>query len=181
VVSEDSVRLRRAGESLTVRFDTLAIVDTGQSPSLREGGFVADQVQRYNAIQRRRVRDVRDRFARRGMSLGPLVDLREKENASVFRTRVRFVDDSSGERYQSTLSARAATTGMRVASPFESRREVMITARRAHDPRWPPRLCLSRAPGLGRHSVPEAGIGAPRDPHVPRSARSPGHAEDVPS
>jgi hypothetical protein len=130
-VSEDSVRLRRAGESLTVRFDTLAIVDTGQSPSLREGGFVADQVQRYNAIQRRRVRDVRDRFARRGMSLGPLVDLREKENPSVFRTRVRFVDDSSGERYRSTLSSRAATTGMRVASPFESRREVMITARRA--------------------------------------------------
>jgi len=131
IVNEDSVLLRRAGELMTVRFDTLAIIDTGQSPSLREAGFVADHVQRYNTIQRRRVRDVRDQFARRGASLGPLVDLREKENPSVFRTRVRFVDDSSGERYRSTLSSRAATTGMRVASPFESRREVMITARRA--------------------------------------------------
>jgi hypothetical protein len=131
IVSEDSVLLRRRGALLTVRFDTLAIVDTGQSPSLREGGFVADHVYRYNTIQRRRVRDVQDRFARRGASLGPLVDLREKENPSVFRTRIRFVDDSSGERYRSTLSSRAATTGMRVASPFESRREVMITARRA--------------------------------------------------
>jgi hypothetical protein len=131
IVHEDSVLVRRGGELLTVRFDTLAIIDTGQSPSLREGGFVADHVQRYNTIQHRRVRDVRDRFARQGASLGPLVDLREKENPSVFRTRVRFVEDSSGERYRSTLSARAATTGMRVASPFESRREVMITARRA--------------------------------------------------
>jgi hypothetical protein len=130
-VNEDSVLLRRRGALLTVRFDTLAILDTGQSPSLREGGFVADHVNRYNTIQRRRVRDVQDRFVRRGASLGPLVDLREKENPSVFRTRVRFVDDSSGERYRSTLSSRAATTGMRVASPFESRREVMITARRA--------------------------------------------------
>ena len=131
IVSEDSALLRRRGQFLTVRFDTLAIIDTGQSPSLRAGGFVADHVARYNTIQRRRVRDVRDQFARRGASFGPLVDLREKENPSVFRTRVRFVDDSSGERYRSTLSARAATTGMRVASPFESRREVMITARRA--------------------------------------------------
>lgn len=131
VVSEDSVLLRRRGAALTVRFDTLAIIDTSQSPSLREGGFVADHVHRYNMIQRRRVRDVQDRFARRGASLGPLVDLREKENSSVFRTRIRFVDDSSGDGYRSTLSSRAATTGMRVASPFESRREVMITARRA--------------------------------------------------
>lgn len=131
IVNEDSVLLRRRGAYLTVRFDTLAIIDTGQSPSLREGGFVADHVHRYNLIQRRRVRDVQDRFARRGANLGPLVDLREKENPSVFRTRIRFVDDSSGERYRSTLSSRAATTGMRVASPFESRREVMITARRA--------------------------------------------------
>jgi hypothetical protein len=131
VVNEDSVLLQRRGELLTVRFDTLAIVDTGQSPSLREGGFVADHVWRYNTIQRRRVRDVWDRFARRSESLGPVVDLREKENPSVFRTRIRFVDDASGGRYRSTLSSRAATTGMRVASPFESRREVMITARRA--------------------------------------------------
>jgi hypothetical protein len=131
IVNEDSVMLRRRGAYLTVRFDTLAIIDTSQSPSLREGGFVADHVHRYNMIQRRRVRDVQDRFARRGASLGPLVDLREKENPSVFRTRIRFVDDSSGEGYRSTLSSRAATTGMRVASPFESRREVMITARRA--------------------------------------------------
>ena len=131
VVSEDSALLRRRGQLLIVRFDTLAIIDTSQSPSLRAGGFVADHVARYNTIQRRRVRDVRDQFARPGASFGPLVDLREKENPSVFRTRVRFVDDSSGERYRSTLSARAATTGMRVASPFESRREVMITARRA--------------------------------------------------
>jgi hypothetical protein len=131
LVNEDSVLLQRGGEFLTVRFDTLAIVDTGQSPSLREGGFVADHVQRYNMMQHRRVLDVRDQFARRRASLGPVVDLREKENPSVFRTRVRFVDDSSGGRFRSTLSARAATTGMRVASPFESRREVMITARRA--------------------------------------------------
>ncbi|HJU68279.1 MAG TPA: hypothetical protein VJ650_08510 [Gemmatimonadaceae bacterium] len=131
VVGEDSVVLRRRGEFLTVRFDTLAIVDTGHSPSLREGGFVSDHVRRYNTIQRRRVGDVQDRFVRRGASLGPLVDLREKENPSVFRTRIRFVDDSSGDGYRSTLSSRAATTGMRVASPFESRREVMITARRA--------------------------------------------------
>ena len=131
IVSEDSALLRRRGQLLIVRFDTLAIVDTSQSPSLRAGGFVADHVARYNTIQRRRVRDVRDQFARPGATFGPLVDLREKENPSVFRTRVRFVDDSSGERYRSTLSARAATTGMRVASPFESRREVMITARRA--------------------------------------------------
>jgi hypothetical protein len=131
IVTEDSVLLQRGGELLTVRFDTLAIVDTGQSPSLREGGFVADHVRRYNTIQHGRVRDVRYRFARRGASLGPVVDLREKENASVFRTRVRFVDDSSGARYRSTLSSRAATTGMRVASPFESRREVLISARRA--------------------------------------------------
>ena len=131
IVNEDSVQLQRGAELLTVRFDTLAIIDTGQSPSLRDGGFVSDHVQRYNTIQHRRVRDVRDRFARRGASLGPVVDLREKESPSVFRTRVRFVDDSSGGRYRSTLSSRAATTGMRVASPFESRREIMITARRA--------------------------------------------------
>jgi hypothetical protein len=131
IVNEDSVLLQRGRESLTVRFDTLAIVDTTQSPSLREAGFVADHVRRYNTIQRRRVRDVRDQFRRRGTSFGPVVDLREKENPSVFRTRVRFVDGASGDRYRSTLSSRASTTGMRVASPFESRREVMITARRA--------------------------------------------------
>jgi hypothetical protein len=131
LVTDDSLLLRRNREALTVRFDTLAIVDTGQSPSLRDGGFVADHVRRYNTIQRRRVRDVQDRFARRGASLGPVVDLRERENPSVFRTRVRLVEDSSGTGYRSTLSSRATTTAMRVASPFESRREVMITARRA--------------------------------------------------
>ena len=131
IVNEDSVQLRRGWDVLMVRFDTLVIADTSQSPSLRDGGFVADHVHRYNTIQRRRVRDVQDQFARRGVAFGPLVDLREKENPSVFRTRVRFVDDPSGDRYRSTLSTRAATTGMRVASPFESRREVMITARRA--------------------------------------------------
>jgi hypothetical protein len=131
VVSEDSVLLERGWESLTVRFDTLAIVDTSQSPALREGGFVADQVARYNETQRRRIRDVQDRFARREGRLGAVVDLREKENPSIFRTRVRFVEDSSGGGYHSTLSGRAPTTAMRVASPFESRREVMITTRRA--------------------------------------------------
>jgi hypothetical protein len=96
IVNEDSVLLQRGGEFLTVRFDTLAIIDTGQSPSLREAGFVADHVRRYNTIQYGRVRDVRYRFARRGASLGPVVDLREKENASVFRTRVRFVESHVG-------------------------------------------------------------------------------------
>lgn len=131
IANEDSVLLQRDGQALAIRFDTLAIVDTTQSPSLREGGFVADQVRRYNVIQHRRVRDVHDRFARRRQSFGPVVDLREKENPSVFRTRISFVDDASGGRYRSTLSPRGFTTAMRIPSPFESRREVMITARRA--------------------------------------------------
>jgi hypothetical protein len=152
-VYEDSIQLERGWESLTVRFDTLAIVDTTQSPSLRGGGFVADQVGRYNATQRRRIRDVQDRFARGERNLGSVADLREKENTSVFRTRVRFVENVSGGRYRSTLSGRAPTTAMRVASPFESRREVMITARRA-----PERFALvgldTTVPLTGRGTTP---------------------------
>ena len=72
--------LERVAELFDAGFDTLAIVDTGQSPSLREAGFVADQVRRYNTVQQRRVRDVRDRFARRGASFGPVVDLGQRDD-----------------------------------------------------------------------------------------------------
>lgn len=60
-----------------------------------------------------------------------IVDLRERHNPSVFRSRLMFALDTNGMGERITLAPRAVTAGMRVPSPFETRREVLITTREA--------------------------------------------------
>ncbi|HUF26414.1 MAG TPA: hypothetical protein VMM18_05460 [Gemmatimonadaceae bacterium] len=60
-----------------------------------------------------------------------LIDLRERHNPSVFRSRLMFTVDSAEMGERIVLSPRAVTAGMRVPSPFETRREVLITTKEA--------------------------------------------------
>src|SRR5205823_4868987 len=101
---------------------------TAAIPSLREGGFLNDEVQRFNTFQRRRLEQVAHGI---GVGSDPeVVDLRELENPSVFRTDVR-PGDAFGDADTVVLAHQAFTSGMFVRSPFDVMRSIMVTSRTA--------------------------------------------------
>src|SRR3954471_14993566 len=77
-----------------VTFDTLAVADATVYPSLEAGGFLHDEIDRFNAFQRERVDAVR----RGRLTGGSVLDLRAAENPSIFRTEIHNIDDLRGER-----------------------------------------------------------------------------------
>ncbi len=192
---------------ILVRWDSLAVFDTTINPALRPHGFLADEVRRYNDAQRTRVRRLVDSVSarggeRRGNTAFPsvdasprpavprslaspgmtgrragIVDLRERHNRSVFRSRSMFVLDAGGMNERIVLAPRAVTAGMRVPSPFETRREVLVTTKEA-----PERLALLGARSsvmlFGRGTTP--GVAGcpftPRGDSVNIQCRMPGSA-----
>ena len=107
-----------------VTFDTLA-ADPTVYPSLEPGGFLHDEIDRFNAYQRERLDAVR----RGRLTGGAVMDLRAAENPSIFRTEIRAIDDARGERDSIVLAERAVPYGLRVPSPFDAARLVAVTTR----------------------------------------------------
>jgi hypothetical protein len=108
-----------------VTFDTLAVADETVYPSLQPGGFLHDEIDRFNAFQRERVDAVR----RGRLTGGSVRDLRAAENPSIFRTEIHNVDDARGERDTIVLTDRAVPYDLRVPSPFDAARLVAVTTR----------------------------------------------------
>jgi hypothetical protein len=107
-----------------VTFDTLA-ADPTVYPSLASGGFLHDEIDRFNTFQRERLDAVR----RGRLTGGAVMDLRAAENPSIFRTEIRALDDGRGERDSIVLAERAVPYGLRVPSPFDAARLVAVTTR----------------------------------------------------
>lgn len=107
-----------------VTFDTLA-ADPSAYPSLEPGGFLRDEIDRFNAYQHERVDAVR----RGHLTGGSVLDLRASENPSIFRTEVRAIDDARGDRDSIILADRAVPYGLRVPSPFDAAKLVAVTTR----------------------------------------------------
>ena len=108
-----------------VTFDTLAVADETVYPSLEPGGFLHDEIDRFNAFQRERVDAVR----RGRLTGGSVLDLRAAENPSIFRTEIHNIDDARGERDTIVLTDRAVPYDLRVPSPFDAARLVAVTTR----------------------------------------------------
>jgi hypothetical protein len=107
-----------------VTYDTLA-ADPSTYPSLEPGGFLHDEIDRFNAFQRERIDAVR----RGRLTGGSVMDLRAAENPSIFRTEIRAMDDARGERDSIVLAERAVPYELRVPSPFDAARLVAVTTR----------------------------------------------------
>lgn len=107
-----------------VTFDTLA-ADPSLYPSLEPGGFLHDEIDRFNAFQHERLDAVR----RGRLTGGSVMDLRAAENPSIFRTEIRNIDDGRGERDTIVLAERAVPYDLRVPSPFDAARLVAVTTR----------------------------------------------------
>jgi len=107
-----------------VTFDTLA-ADPTVYPSLEPGGFLHDEIDRFNTFQRERLDAVR----RGRLTGGAVMDLRAAENPSIFRTEIRALDDGRAERDSIVLAERAVPYGLRVPSPFDAARLVAVTTR----------------------------------------------------
>ena len=107
-----------------VTYDTLA-ADPSLYPSLEPGGFLHDEIDRFNGYQRERLDAVR----RGHLTGGAVMDLRAAENPSIFRTEIRALDDTRGERDSIVLAERAVPYGLRVPSPFDAARLVAVTTR----------------------------------------------------
>jgi len=107
-----------------ITFDTLA-ADPSIYPSLEPGGFLHDEIDKFNAFQRERLDAVR----RGRLTGGSVLDLRAAENPSIFRTEIRNVDDARGERDTIVLAERAVPYDLRVPSPFDAARLVAVTTR----------------------------------------------------
>ena len=107
-----------------VAYDTLA-ADPSVYPSLEPGGFLHDEIDRFNAFQRERL----DALRRGRLTGGSVVDLRAGENPSIFRTEIRNLDDARGERDTIVLADRAVPYDLRVPSPFDAARLVAVTTR----------------------------------------------------
>src|SRR5690349_14392946 len=97
-----------------VTYDTLS-ADPSVYPSLEPGGFLHDEIDRFNAFQRERLDAVR----RGRLTGGSVLDLRAAENPSIFRTEIRNLDDGRGERDTIVLADRAVPYDLRVPSPFD--------------------------------------------------------------
>jgi hypothetical protein len=108
-----------------VTFDTLAVADDAVYPSLLPGGFLHDEIDRFNAFQRERVDAVR----RGRLTGGSVRDLRAAENPSIFRTEIHNVDDGRSDRDTIVLTDRAVPYDLRVPSPFDAARLVAVTTR----------------------------------------------------
>ncbi|HEY7237378.1 MAG TPA: hypothetical protein VH539_24710, partial [Gemmatimonadaceae bacterium] len=107
-----------------ITFDTLA-ADPSVYPSLEPGGFLHDEIDRFNTYQRERLDAVR----RGRLTGGAVMDLRAADNPSIFRTEIRAIDDARGERDSIVLADRAVPYGLRVPSPFDAARLVAVTTR----------------------------------------------------
>lgn len=107
-----------------VTFDTLA-ADPSEYPSLEPGGFLHDEIDKFNAFQHERL----DALRRRHLMGGSVLDLRAADNPSIFRTEIHNVDDSRGERDSIVLAERAVPYDLRVPSPFDAARLVAVTTR----------------------------------------------------
>src|SRR5690242_7306800 len=107
-----------------VTYDTLA-ADPSVYPSLAPGGFLHDEIDRFNTFQRERLDAVR----RGRLTGGAVMDLRAAENPSIFRTEIRAFADARGERDSIVLAERAVPYGLRVPSPFDAARLVAVTTR----------------------------------------------------
>lgn len=105
-------------------FDTLA-ADPSLYPSLEPGGFLRDEIDRFNAYQHERLDAVR----RGRLTGGAVLDLRASDNPSIFRTEVRAAEDGRGERDSIILADRAVPYGLRVPSPFDAAKLVAVTTR----------------------------------------------------
>lgn len=108
-----------------VTFDTLAVADATVYPSLEPGGFLHDEIDRFNAFQRERVDAVR----RGRLTGGSVLDLRAAENPSIFRTEIHNIEDTRTERDTIVLTDRAVPYDLRVPSPFDAARLVAVTTR----------------------------------------------------
>lgn len=107
-----------------VTYDTLT-ADPSVYPSLEPGGFLHDEIDRFNAFQRERLGALR-----RGRLTGrSILDLRAAENPSIFRTEIHSIDDARGERDTIVLADRAVPYDLRVPSPFDAARLVAVTTR----------------------------------------------------
>jgi len=107
-----------------VTYDTLA-ADPTVYPSLEPGGFLHDEIDRFNGFQSERLDAVR----RGHLTGGTVMDLRAAENPSIFRTEIRTLDDARGQRDSIVLAERAVPYGLRVPSPFDAARLVAVTTR----------------------------------------------------
>ena len=107
-----------------VTYDTLA-ADPSVYPSLEQGGFLHDEIDKFNAFQHERLDAVR----RGRLTGGSVLDLRAAENPSIFRTEIRNIDDGRGERDTIVLAERAVPYDLRVPSPFDAARLVAVTTR----------------------------------------------------
>lgn len=107
-----------------ITFDTLA-ADASIYPSLEPGGFLHDEIDKFNAFQHERL----DAIRRGRLTAGAVLDLRAAENPSIFRTEIRNVDDARGERDTVILAERAVPYDLRVPSPFDAARLVAVTTR----------------------------------------------------
>jgi hypothetical protein len=107
-----------------ITFDTLA-ADPSVYPSLEPGGFLHDEIDKFNAFQRERL----DAIRRGRVTGGSVLDLRAAENPSIFRTEIRNIDDARGERDTIVLAERAVPYDLRVPSPFDAARLVAVTTR----------------------------------------------------
>lgn len=108
-----------------VTFDTLAVADETVYPSLEPGGFLHDEIDRFNAFQRERV----DALRRGRLTGGSVLDLRAAENPSIFRTEIHNIADARGDRDTIVLTDRAVPYDLRVPSPFDAARLVAVTTR----------------------------------------------------
>ncbi len=107
-----------------VTYDTLA-ADPTIYPSLEPGGFLHDEIDRFNGFQSERLDAVR----RGHLTGGTVMDPRAAENPSIFRTEIRALDDAHGQRDSIVLAERAVPYGLRVPSPFDAARLVAVTTR----------------------------------------------------
>jgi hypothetical protein len=123
-VQVDALVPTTAGYAI-ITFDTLAISPESTYPSLLPGGFLHDEVDRFNAYQRERL----DAIRRGRLSGGSVRDLRAEENPSMFRTEIRATDDGRGDRDTVVLAERAVPYALRVPSPFDAARLVAVTTR----------------------------------------------------
>lgn len=108
----------------SVTFDSLVVLDSSYYPSLRRGGFLRDEVERFNRFQRRRL----ERIEATPGSQGIPNDLTSAANPSVFRTTHRIAFDGADTI---VLAEYPIMTRMRVASPTEQLRTMYITTKDA--------------------------------------------------
>ena len=116
--------IHRGGRTDSITFDSLAVFDSTYYPSLRRGGFLSDEIERFNRFQMRRLERLEATPEGREIPR----DLTSAANPSVFRTSHRIAFDGTDTL---VLADYPVLTGMRVASPTEMMRTMYITTREA--------------------------------------------------